>query len=144
MTEAERAHLTDMVARLSCYYARRSEVEREDLAQACWTYLLRYPTSPRFQVAQSAILDECRRLRRWRRNERLRREHGRTTVPGEVRDVPWLLDQLAPRQRQVMHLMFWDGLNPKEIADRTGLSWRTVAATRAQTMAKLRRIYRED
>ena len=52
------------------------------------------------------------------------------------------LEQLAPRQREILVLRYYGGLSEAEIAETTGLSTGTVKSTASRAVAKLGAIVR--
>jgi RNA polymerase sigma-B factor len=67
--------------------------------------------------------------------ELARAEHRATLGP--------LLDQLPMRQRQIVHLRFFEGLTQSEIARRLGISQMQVSRLLSRSVAQLRSIARE-
>jgi RNA polymerase sigma-B factor len=47
-------------------------------------------------------------------------------------------DELAPREREILRLRFFEGLTQREIADEVGISQMHVSRLLSQTLAKLR------
>jgi RNA polymerase sigma factor (sigma-70 family) len=56
-------------------------------------------------------------------------------------DVPWLLDQLSPRERQVVELKLWGGLSGEECAMKMGVTVNTVDQHYRHALARLRSLY---
>lgn len=93
-------------------------------------------------AARAACVEAGRRLLRWRRDDKLAtRPAVFMPLPDETHDVPCLLGQLTPRQRQVVRLAFWDGLAVKEIGNQLGVEWTTAARLKHDALTTLRRIY---
>jgi DNA-binding NarL/FixJ family response regulator len=71
---------------------------------------------------------------------RAKSEHGRTaSMPSRSvgRTKTRTIFHPTPREREVLRLV-WGGLSNREIADRLGISSRTIEAHRASLMKKLR------
>lgn len=62
----------------------------------------------------------------------------------EHREVLAALDTLAPRQREVLVLRYWEGLSEAEIATTLGLSTGTVKSTASRALRALEAILEEQ
>jgi DNA-directed RNA polymerase specialized sigma24 family protein len=123
-------------------YARVFATEADDLAQECWLAMLSQRSHVPYVAARAACVEAGRRLLRWRRDARLStRPAICMPLPDEIGDVPYLLGQLTPRQRQVVHLAYWYGLGVKETGEALGVEWTTAARLKHDALARLRRIY---
>ena len=54
--------------------------------------------------------------------------------------IPMLLDALTPKERNIVYLTFWEGLNPYEISFRTRIPYKTVMSLYRSSMEKMRSI----
>jgi len=64
----------------------------------------------------------------------------RAVLSEEHREVLVALDQLPPRQREVLVLRYWSGLGEAEIATALGISRGTVKSTASRALASLEKI----
>lgn len=64
----------------------------------------------------------------------------RAVLGEEHREVLVALDQLAPRQREVLVLRYWSGLSEAEIAAALGISAGTVKSTASRALDAMQRI----
>jgi DNA-directed RNA polymerase specialized sigma24 family protein len=123
-------------------YARVFRAEADDLAQECWLAMLEHRSQIPYVAARAACVEAGRRLLRWRRDDKLAtRPAICVPLPDETHDVPYLLGQLTPRQRQVVRLAFWHGLGVKETGEALGVKWTTAARLKHDALTTLRRIY---
>jgi hypothetical protein len=56
-------------------------------------------------------------------------------------DLPAVLSFLDPRERAVVHLLYWDDLSTRKAATLLNIDHKTVARVRDGAVAKLRRLY---
>lgn len=68
----------------------------------------------------------------------------RAVLAEEHREVLTALDQLPPRQREVLVLRYWSGLSEAEIAEACGISRGTVKSTASRAIAALEQIMKEQ
>lgn len=64
----------------------------------------------------------------------------RAVLSEEHREVLAALDELPPRQREVLVLRFWSGLSETEIASALGISRGTVKSTASRGLSALQQI----
>ena len=64
----------------------------------------------------------------------------RAVLSEEHREVLAALDQLAPRQREVVVLRYWSGMSEAEIASALGISRGTVKSTASRALTALEKI----
>lgn len=120
----------------------------EDLVQGALTKLVRHwhkVDDPERYVRRIIYHDQASR---WRRRRRLREDPVETTPEGSVGDqstnVNLRLDlrqallRLAPRQRAVLVLRFYQDLPEREIADAMNCSVGTVRSQTARALSRLR------
>lgn len=135
-------------------YRKVWDAERaEDLAQEAFARaVVHRPENPRgwvFIVAANMARDEARRAVRERRHLRLLSTEPADPTPepdealdNEVRRarVRWALDQLTPRDREV--LLLWDaGQSYEDIAIQTGLAKGAIGTTLARARRRLVEAY---
>ncbi|HPM00613.1 MAG TPA: RNA polymerase sigma factor [Candidatus Cloacimonadota bacterium] len=113
-----------------------SEALAEDLIQDTWLKSLSYsfmlsslPSNKQrswlFSVLKNRFYDICRQNKR----EKLKLEEKEYFSPQEVKEIiNWepYLTVLPEKEREIIRLRFWDGLNSKEIGSRLKISDSTV------------------
>ena len=67
--------------------------------------------------------------------------HGLAYEPPPGGDLPAVLACLAPRERAVVHLMYWEGLSARRVGALLGVDHKTVTAIHRAAVRKLRRLY---
>jgi RNA polymerase sigma-70 factor (ECF subfamily) len=148
--DIETVYRTSYRALVRFLYRRVWDPERaEDLAQEAFARaMVHRPDNPRggvFIVAANMARDDARRTVRERRHLQLLANEPAdpSPAPDEAveaesrRDrVRWALDQLTPRDREV--LLLWDsGLSYTEIAAHTGLARSAIGTTLARARRRL-------
>ena len=68
----------------------------------------------------------------------------RAVLAEEHREVLAALDQLAPRQREVLVLRYWSGLSEAEIAEACGTSRGSVKSTASRALDALEKILKGE
>jgi DNA-directed RNA polymerase specialized sigma24 family protein len=126
-------------------YARGPE-EREEMVQAAAFALWRRKPDPDTErrVILNAFVQHIRTQIAWRK----RRDHcgslcetSYETHPQEVYDVPFLMGLLTDRQREAIHLRFWEGLDTREVARRLGIGSVCVSSHTQNGLKRLRAYY---
>ena len=104
--------------------------DAEDVMSSAVLKALSAPAWPTVRNRRSylyqCVANEARQLHRGQSRRRLREtrwQAGEPTVteirPAEIDDV---IAELTPRQRAVVHLVYWEGLSGPEVANRLGMS----------------------
>ena len=100
---------------------------------------------------RTAVVNGSRSMLRRRRTARAyvpphsadaRSAESMAMLTAEHQSVISALEQLAPRQREILVLRYYGGLSEAEIAETTGLSTGTVKSTASRAVAKLGNIIR--
>src|SRR6478735_4147100 len=100
---------------------------------------------------RTAVVNGSRSMLRRRRTARAyvpphsadaRSAESMAMLTAEHQAVISALEQLAPRQREILVLRYYGGLSEAEIAETTGLSTGTVKSTASRAVAKLGNIIR--
>src|SRR4051812_20175799 len=100
---------------------------------------------------RTAVINGSRSMLRRRRTARAyvpphsadaRSAESMAMLTAEHQSVISALEQLAPRQREILVLRYYGGLSEAEIAETTGLSTGTVKSTASRAVAKLGNIIR--
>ncbi len=128
-----------------------SEALTEDLMQDTWLKSLSYSflllTMPKtkqrswlFSVLKNRFYDICRRNKR----ERIKLEEKEFYSPQEIREIiNWepYLSFLKDKEREIITLRFWKGLNSKEIGNQLDMSDNTVRWHMSNGLKTLRNSY---
>ena len=128
----------------------------EDVVQDAFAGLYRHWDQLRDSQAaigylRTAVVNGSRSMLRRRRTARAyvpphsadaRSAESMAMLTAEHQAVISALEQLAPRQREILVLRYYGGLSEAEIAETTGLSTGTVKSTASRAVAKLGAIVR--
>jgi RNA polymerase sigma-70 factor (ECF subfamily) len=108
--------------------------DAEDVMSSAVLKALAAPTWPTVRNRRAylfrCVVNEARQLHRGRSRRRLRETRWqageRQTAELQASEIDDVLDELTPRQRAVVHLVYWEGLSGAEVAGRLGMSEGTV------------------
>lgn len=98
------------------------------------------------RAMRQVLVDEARRRRagkrggEWVRTTLAEGQHAVEMAPDELIALDQALEELEPRQRQVVELRFFGGLEETEIAEALGVSDRTVRREWVKARARLYRL----
>ena len=116
-----------------------ADLVQEALVRCCVAWRRHPPDNPEAYVLRVML---NRQISRWHRRRTLElpmADLPDQAAPEAVRDEMWaVLQQVAPRQRAVLVLRYYEGLTEGEIADVLGIAIGTVRSQNAKGLARLR------
>jgi RNA polymerase sigma-70 factor (sigma-E family) len=116
-----------------------ADLVQDALVRCCVAWRRRPPDNPEAYVLKVMVNRQISRWHRRRTIELPMADLPEQPGPEAVRDEMWaMLQNVAPRQRAVLVLRYYEGMTEGEIADVLGISVGTVRSQNAKGLARLR------
>ena len=116
-----------------------ADLVQDTLVRCCVAWRRRPPDNPEAYVLKVMVNRQISRWQRRRTIELPMADLPDRPGPEAERDEMWaVLQQVAPRQRAVLVLRYYEGMTEGEIADVLGISVGTVRSQNAKGLARLR------
>jgi RNA polymerase sigma-70 factor (sigma-E family) len=116
-----------------------ADLVQDALVRCCVAWRRRPPDNPEAYVLKVMVNRQISRWQRRRTVELPMADLPDQPGPAAERDEMWaVLQQVAPRQRAVLVLRYYEGMSEGEIADVLGISVGTVRSQTAKGLARLR------